>query len=342
MTDLEVASVKEMPHVRDRRGIGLSSFRSLTIVVALLVLIVGMSIAEPSFRTVSNFKEILISASIIAVLSVGQAIVIISGNIDLSIGSIVGLTAFVTGLLLRNGWSLPMAILFAIAIGAALGLGNGVLVGVGAAPAIVVTLGTLNVYRGILLAIAGGKAINAYDVPRSYLDIASQSVAGVPKLVLIAGAVVLLGALLMRFRPAGRKIYAMGGNPAGATILGIPTLRLTLGVFVLSGFIAGGAGVLWGAEYATVQSGAATGLELTVITAVVVGGVNVFGGAGNVIGAAAGAVLLSTVSDSLTLLQASPFWLGAIQGALILGAIVTDASVSRYLRRFGVSNRRSS
>ncbi len=319
----------------------LARFRGVTILVALVVLVAVMSLVEPHFLSVDNMTAIALSASIVAVLAVGQSIVIISGNIDLSIGSVVGLCAFLTGLLLRNGWPLPMAILAAIAVGGVLGVGNGLIVGVGGAPPIVATLGTLNIYRGLLLLIAGGKAINAYDLPRSFLNIASRKTLGVPDLVLIAVVVVIVFAIVMQRSVTGRRIYAMGGNAAGAAILGIRTVRLTIGVFVLSGLVAGGAGVLWGAEYATVQSGAATGLELTVITAVVVGGVNIFGGGGSIVGAAAGALLLSTVANALTLLEVSPFWLGAIQGALILGAIATDASVSTYLRRLTASKRRA-
>ena len=329
------------PQKRQVRVDLLTKFRSITILVALVVLIVAMSLIEPAFLTVDNLTAILLSASIVAVLAVGQGIVIISGNIDLSIGSIVGLCAFVTGLLLRNGMNLFVAILFAVLIGGVLGLGNGLIVGVGGAPSIVATLGTLNVYRGLLFLIAGGKAINAYDLPRSFLNIASRRTLGIPNLVLVAVVVIVVFGVLMRWSVTGRRIYAMGGNAQGAAVLGIRTVRLTIGVFVVSGLIAGGAGVLWGAEYATVQSGAATGLELTVITAVVVGGVNSFGGGGSLAGAAAGALLLSTVANALTLLQVSPFWLGAIQGALILAAIMTDSSVSRYLVRLTAPKRRA-
>ena len=314
--------------------------RGVTILAALAILVAVMSAVEPNFLSKGNLTAVLLSASIVAILAVGQAIVIISGNIDLSVGSVVGLCAFVTGLLLRDGWSLPLGIGAALLLGAVLGLGNGLVVGVGGAPSIVATLGTLNIYRGILLVVAGGKAINAYDLPRSFLNIASDSTLGVPNMVSIAAVVVVVFGVLMRWSISGRQVYAMGGNVTSAAVLGIKTTRLTIGVFVLSGLIAGGAGVLWGAQYATVQSSAATGLELTVITAVVVGGVNIFGGGGNVGGAVVGALLLATVANSLTLISVSPFWLGAIQGALILAAIATDATVSRSLRRLTGGNRR--
>ena len=335
-----VAGGPATPLQPDRRGNVLVKLRGGSIVVAFVLLVAGMSIAEPRFLSVDNAIAVLLSASIVGVLAAGQAIVVISGNVDLSVGSLVGLTAFVTGMLLRDGYSLPIAGAVALAIGVALGWLNGILIAWGNAPSIVVTLGTLNVYRGLLLVVAGGKEINAYDLPDSYLSVASNSILGVPILVLIALVVILVLAAFMRRTVAGRRIYAQGGNPDGAGLIGIRSTRLLIGVFLLSGLVAGVAGVLWGARYATVNSTAATGLELSVITAVVVGGVNIFGGSGSVIGAVAGALLLATIANSLTLLSVSPFWLDAIQGALILGAIGTDAAVRRSLLRLTLSGRR--
>lgn len=318
----------------------LGRFRSAGLAAALVLLGVLMSLVEPHFLSADNVRAILLDASIVAALAAAQSVVVISGNIDLSVGSIVGVTAFVTAVMLDHGDALVIAVVAALALGLGLGLVNGVLVGAGRAASIVITLGTLSIFRGLLLAIAHGKEISAYQLPNSYLSIASRLVFGVPLLFIIAIFIVVLIGIFMRFTVSGRRIYARGSSGQAAEIIGIRGMRLTIGVFALSGVVAAAGGVLWGARYATINSSAATGLEFTVITAVVLGGVNIFGGSGAVWGSTVGALLLATVGNSLTLLAVSQFWLGAIQGILILAAIATDAGVRSYVGRLGTTGRR--
>lgn len=315
-------------------------FRGATLLVALLILSVVMATTQPGFRTLSNLQSIFLSAAIIALLAAVQAIVVVSGNIDLSVGSVVGLVAYSTGLFLEHRIPMLGAIALVLLLGALLGFVNGFLVGVGRAPAIVVTIATLNIYRGILVAETHGNAINAYNVPTGYLDIASRTFFGLSQLDWIAVLVIIALSLFVTRTVVGRRIYALGGNPVAAETIGFSRVRLTILVFTVSGLISAVGGILWGAQYATVDSTAATGLEFTIITAVVLGGVNIFGGSGSVLGAAIGALFLATASDALSLLSVSQFWLGAIFGGLILAAVVTDSSLRNHLSRISLSGRR--
>jgi len=226
-----------------------------------------------------------------------------------------------------------VGLLAGLAIGAVAGLLNGVLVRYGKVPALVVTLGTLYIYRGITYSWAGGSQVNADELPQHFLTFANDSILGIPWLVLIALAVVAAGSVMMRNYRVGRELYAMGSSPAAAELAGIKVARNLLGAFVLSGALAGLAGVLYAARFGTVDAAAGTGLELNVVAAVVVGGVAVFGGSGSVWGAALGALLLTVIGSALAVLDINQFWQQAIVGALIILAICADRLVAVRIAR---------
>ena len=251
---------------------------------------------------------------------------IITRNVDLSVGSVVGLTAFLTGDLLSKhpGMALPLVFLLAIAMGAACGLLNGFLTTWGQVPALVVTLGTLYAFRGLAFLWTNGRQVNAEALPNDFLNIGTGTILGVPYLVVIAlVVVVVVGQWLRDFR-AGRELYAIGSNPEGARLAGVRSDRRVLTAFVLAGALAGLGGALFTARFATVDATAGTGYELTVIAAAVVGGVAIFGGTGSVYGAALGALLLQTITSSLIVLRVEAFWQQAAIGALLLIAIAFD------------------
>jgi rhamnose transport system permease protein len=300
--------------------------RELGIVVALAALIAVTGILEPRFVETASLRNLALNASIFAILAVGQTLVIITRNVDLSVGSVVGLTAFMAGDLLQSHPSLPMPLVFVlgIAMGAACGLLNGVCTTWGKVPALVVTLGTLYAFRGLAFLWTEGRQVNAETLPDSFLNLGTGTVLGIPYLVLIALVViVVVGQWLRDFR-AGRELYAIGSNPEGARLAGVRSDRRVLTAFVLAGGLAGLGGVLFTARFATVDATAGTGYELTVISAAVVGGVAIFGGTGSVYGAALGALLLGTITSSLIVLRVEAFWQLAAVGALLLLAIAFD------------------
>ncbi|TCC52728.1 ABC transporter permease [Kribbella capetownensis] len=304
--------------------------RELGIVIALAVLVAVTTISNPRFLSGQSIRDILLGTAILAVLAVGQAVVVITRNIDLSVGSVLGLSAFTVGTLLQNSPRLPVIVVLVVgaAVGAVCGVVNGALVRFGNVPALVVTLGTLYVVRGITYFWAGGSQINADELPSGFLDFGNATVLGIPYLVLLAILVLVVTGVVLRNYRTGRELYAMGSSPQAARLAGIPVGRRTIGAFVVSGALAGLAGVLFAARFGTIDAAAGTGYELNVVAAVVVGGVAVFGGSGTVWGAALGALLLTTIASSLAVLEINQFWQQAIVGGLILLAIGADRLVA--------------
>lgn len=307
--------------------------RELGIVGALALLIAVTGILEPRFLQADSLRNLALNASIFAILAAGETLVIITRNVDLSVGSVLGLAAFMTGQTLSDhpGLAIPVVVAMAIGLGAACGLLNGVLVTFGRVPALVVTLGTLYIFRGVAFLWTGGRQINAETLPDAFLNIGTGSVLGVPTLAFIALVVVLITGQCLRDFRSGRELYAIGSNPSAARLAGVRSDRRVLIAFVLSGALAGLGGALFTARFGTVDATAGTGYELTVIAAAVVGGVPIFGGAGSVYGAALGALLLGTITSSLIVLKVDAFWQMAAIGALLLVAITFDRFVGLRL-----------
>jgi len=307
--------------------------RELGILLALVLLIGLTTVVNPRFLSAQGIKDLLLGATVLTVLAVGQTIVVITRNVDLSVGSVLGLSAFATGSLLAAspGIPAPAAFLIGTALGALCGLVNGAIIAAARVPALVVTLGTLYIYRGLDHTWAGGRQINAADLPRGFLDLGTKTVIGIPVLALIAVVVLLIVGDYLRSYRGGRELYALGSAPDAARLAGIPTGRRVLAAFTASGALAGLAGALHVARFGTLDANAGLGIELNVVAAVVVGGVAIFGGSGSVYGAAIGAVLLTTIGAALPALGVSPFWQRATVGALILAAIGLDRALSARL-----------
>jgi rhamnose transport system permease protein len=229
--------------------------------------------------------------------------------------------------------------LVGLGIGLAVGVANGLMVAIGRVPSLVVTLATLYIVRGLDILIVGGNEVVAQTLPNAFIEIPRAGVYGVPYLAIVIAVVIGVGAYYLRSYRSGRELYAIGSNPEAARLAGIPVGRRVFTAFAVSGAIAGVAGVLWAAQYQTVDSNAGTGYELTVIASVVVGGVAIFGGSGSAVGAAIGALLLQTINSALYVLGISPFWDQAIAGALLLAAITLDRIIS--LRLTAALRRRS-
>ncbi len=309
--------------------------REISLVVILLVVLLGTAAVNPRFLGAGSLRDLLLNVSIISLVVVGQTVVLLMKHVDLSVGSVVGLSAFLTGSLFvaHPGMPVPVAMLFGLVLGAALGAINGLLVAYGKVPALVATLGTLYVFRGLTYAVVHGGQINAGNLPPAFLSFATGSLLGLPNLVLLVLGVMTLFGLYLKFYRGGREYYAVGSNSEAAVLAGIRVSRRTMTGFALSGAIAGLAGVLYLARYGTVDASAGTGLELQVIAAAVVGGVSINGGVGTLLGAGVGALLLGTMGSALVTLRAPAFYQQAIQGALLLLAISIDIVVARRTAR---------
>lgn len=329
----------------DHRGVAarLRSFlrlRELPVAIALVVLVVATAVINPRFLMPQSVKDLLLNATIVLILAVGQAIVIITRNVDLSVGSILGLSGFLTGTLFATvpGIPIPLVFVAGILLGTLLGAINGLLVTLAGVPALVITLGTLYVYRGINNAWAGGREYFSGDRPKSFGNLSVDTVLGFPIITLIALAVLVVLAIFLAATRSGRDFYAIGSDPLAATLFGIPVRRRVMTAFLINGALAGLGGVLYASRFSSVGATTGTGLELDVVAAAVVGGVAIFGGSGTVVGAAIGALLLTTITSSLTAVRVDKFWQQAVVGVLILAAIIIDRIASlRTARRLRAS-----
>ncbi len=301
--------------------------RETGIVIAFILVVAATTMANPAFLfSPDGWRDLLLTPSIVVVVAIGQAMVIITRSVDLSVGSMLGLTAYLVGTLFVAYPGLPIPLMFGIGIafGGLLGLINGALVAFGKVPAMVITLGTLYAFRGINVAWTGSNRINASDLPDDFLALGTQSILGIPTLTIIAVIMLVAVAWYMRNTRSGREFYAIGSDPAAAELYGLAKTRRVLGAFVASGAASGLGGVLYAARYGTINSQAGNGFELDAIGAAVIGGVAITGGSGTVVGAAIGGYLLLTINRALPVLGIPDFWQRAVVGALIIGAIVLD------------------
>jgi rhamnose transport system permease protein len=335
--------VQTMPNRARGRGTWLSAVarqRELSLLAIMFVLGGMVSIAAPQFLTSSNLSQVAVQASIIAVAAIGEALVILTRNVDLSVEATIGLVAYAVARLLElHAVNAAEAIAIGIGIGLVLGMVNGVVITLFKVPSIVATLGTLSIFRGLDFLVAGSHQVPVAGLPDGFTNASSGSILGFPIFVVIALVIVAGGSVVMRSTRYGRQLYAVGSNPEAAAILGIRSRLVVFSAFAMSGLFAGVAGVMWVVEYGTINGTAATGVVLSVVAAVVVGGVNIFGGSGSLAGAAIGAVFLGFIANALILVGLSQFWLQAIYGVVILGAVSADAVILRRVQRAAVEQR---
>jgi rhamnose transport system permease protein len=303
-----------------------------------------VTVREPRFLGAANLEQVALSATLVCIVALGEALVIIARQIDLSVGAIVAMSAFIVADWLEDHQegSILFVLLLGSAVGGALGLFNAFLVAVARIPAIVATLGTLAVYRGGVIVLAGGRQISATALPDSYQNIARIDLAGVPLLVWLAILLTMLFGWMARSTRTGRNLYALGSSPESARLVGINATWHIAFVFVLSGVLCGLVGVLWGARFGTVDAVLARDLHLQAISAVVIGGVSIFGGSGSVYGAAIGAVIFAVLQNGVQLLGVNQFWLEAVIGAAILGTVMFYSLLARGAERAERASRRPS
>jgi rhamnose transport system ATP-binding protein len=309
--------------------------RELGLIVAMAAVILPVSFINPRMISGSNLIALAMDAALLSIVAVGQMLVLITRNIDLSVASVIGLAAYISAEALHShpGISIALALLLACGVGLACGLINGLVVTIGRVPAIVVTLGTLALFRGFDSLVSHGRQISADQVPQAWLDLTTQSYLGIPRVALIALAVLSVIGFVLRNLSMGRELFAIGSNPDGARLIGIRVQRRILGAFACAGLLAGFDGALWASRYATIDARVASGFELTVIASVVVGGVAIRGGSGTILGVALGGITLLVIRNGLTLIRVDPLWLQGVYGLVILVAITIDAFVVRQSYR---------
>jgi rhamnose transport system ATP-binding protein len=303
--------------------------RELGLLIAMAAVVMPVSAINPRMLSASNLAALSMDAALLSIVAAGQMLVIVTRNIDLSVASVIGLAAYLSADALRMHPSLNImaALALACGVGTLCGIINGLVVTLGRVPAIVVTLGTLALYRGFDSLVTHGKQISADQVPAAWLDLTNRSFIGISGVTILAVGVLLVLAFVLRYLSMGRELFAVGSNPDGARLIGIRVQRRILGAFACSGLLAGFDGGLWASRYATIDARVASGFELTVIAAVVVGGVAIRGGSGTILGVALGCLTLLVIRNGLTLVRVDPLWLQGVYGLVILVAITIDAFV---------------
>jgi len=308
------------------------------LLLMLMLLIIGVGLYNPRFVTERNLTDIFNANAYIAVAAIGISMVIITGNIDISVGAIIGVLVTLSGTLVvgltEAGW--PLAIVLIVAWGAPVLGGmfisaiNGFFVAYLGIPAIVVTLGMFSILRGGLILVAGGNTITG--MPDAFA-IAKQDLLGLPVSVWIMAVLTIVAFAWMRWSRTGRSQYGIGGNKEAARLSGIDVRRSLMKTFTIAGAFYGVAAVMYATQFSTIQAVVTPGLELQVITAAVVGGVSILGGIGTVIGSTLAAILIRTIGSALVFVDISPFWLRAILGVLILVTVLADVVRRRRQER---------
>jgi len=329
---------KTKPKTAPREGIAWRRFinQELVLILAIIALALIVNSINPRFLAQRNVLDILTNTAIFAVAAVGMSMVIISGNIDISVGSLIGVLATISGRLAvgaeAGGYPLWLAWVVPLFIGPLVGAFIGFLVAYMRIPAIVVTLGMMSILQGGLIIATGGEWI--YNLPRDYA-LAQQRLLDIPIPIYVMIAASLIGTLWMRYSGLGRSIYAVGGNAEAARLSGINEQGVVLRVFVINGFMVAIASLLFATKFNAIQSTVPAGIELQIITAAVVGGVSILGGTGTILGSTLAALFVVSIGSALTFARVSPYWIQTIQGALILMTVLFDLFRRRQMARGG-------
>ncbi len=307
--------------------------REFTLFIFILVTVFVISLRAPRFLEWGNLYDILNDTAILIMVAIGQFMVITSGNggIDLSVASGIALTGMIVGMLNQYYPEIPIGVIILIAlfVGFVLGSFNGLLISYGGIPPIITTLGTMSIYRGFVFVLSKGEWVSADEMTDSFRHLPRGTMFGVTNIILFAIIVVVVAYIFTTRTKLGREIYGIGGNRTAAQYVGINIKKRSFMVYAISGVIVGLAGLLWVSRYASAQNDTAMGFELQTVAACVIGGVAIMGGSGSVAGVVLGAIFLGIINNALPVVNLSPFYQMAIQGFVIIFAIVANTLVGR-------------
>lgn len=297
---------------------------SLVLLIALLLVIV--TIRSPGFVSGKNIQRIVNDTSILVMVSIGQFFVILAGGIDLSVGSIIGFSGMAASMLNEGNPALPaiIVLLAGVSIGMLLGALNGFVVAFGKVPPIIVTLGSMSIFRGLTFVLSKGQWVTAHEMTEPYMQLPHGNFLGISNLIWWGVLVSAILYFFSNFTRSGRQVYALGGNKTAAKFVGIDERKITMMIFTISGLVSGLAGVMWTARYAAAVNETATGFELQTVAACVIGGVSIAGGSGAVPGVILGALFIGIINNALPVVNLSPFYQLLIQGTIVLFAMLIN------------------
>jgi rhamnose transport system permease protein len=301
--------------------------RELQLGLILCVLIALIGVRAPVFVSGKSIDSLLTDTAILVMMALAQMLVIVTRGIDLSVAANLALCGMVSALIGQHFPQVPIWLLIPMAMlcGLVLGAINGALIGFLRLPPIVVTLGSMSVFRGMIFVLSGGAWVSSHQMTKAFIAFPLDRLFGLTHLVWFAIAAAVLAWHVTRYTRFGRELYAIGSDPVSARYVGVPIAFRLFCVYAISGMVAGLCGYLWVARYAVAFTEIANGFELSVIAACVIGGISIAGGVGSVVGAVLGAMFLGVIANALPVVQISPFWQSAITGAVIVVAVVLNA-----------------
>lgn len=305
--------------------------RESQLAVVIVLMLAGIGITNPSFIAPSNLLAVYTESSILIILALAQMLVILTRCIDLSVAANVALTGMVVAMLNSHFPELPLVAVIAAGLvaGTLLGIVNGLLVWKLGIPAIVVTLGTMSIYRGVVFVISDGEWVNSHEMTSEFISLPRALIFGVQGFAITSVICVILVYFLTERTTTGRQLYAAGNNPTAAFYTGIDVGKSQFVAFTVSGFLSGLCGYLWISRFAVAYVDVALGFELQVVAACVIGGVSIMGGLGTVWGCVLGALFLGVINNALPVIGISPFWQMAISGIVIVIAVVANSKAER-------------
>jgi ribose transport system permease protein len=301
--------------------------REFMIFMIVTVMFIFMTFASPYFLTIPNLLAVMLGLSLEAIIAVAMVHLMVSGGFDMSVGSVVAFTGAVTAMLLRSGMPVVFAVLAGLVIGAGIGLFNGFIVAKIGINAFVTTLSSLSLFRGLTLIVTHGQ--NITGLPRSFKMIGQLKILGVQTPIIIAVVLLIIGDVMLRRSRFFRQSYYIGGNEQAARLSGIPVDRMKILAYMLTGLFAGISGIVMTARLGAASVTAGSGMELRVITAVIIGGASLNGGEGSILGAFLGTLLMALITNALTLLGVDVYWQTFVIGATLLLAVLIDTLSKR-------------
>jgi rhamnose transport system permease protein len=319
----------------------LTGSREMSLVLILIILSLLIELRNKSFLSINNLNDLITNAVMMGILAVGMMFVLLIGGIDISIGSTIAFSGMSVALMLRANPEIPtiVAFILGILIGTLCGLLIGLIIAKGKVIPIIATLGLYNIYRGATYLIANNQWVASYQLPEGLKSFATGKFLGMNNMIVVAILVYIIFAYFIKFTRTGRKIYAVGSNAAAAEISGINITRIKILVYSIMGALSGLVSILWLSKYASAQGDAATGIEMDVIAACVLGGVSLNGGKGTIVGVLLGTITLGILNNALPLINVSPFWQDAIKGLVIISAVIINTITQRKMDRNNLKRR---
>lgn len=334
--------MSENKTIKSIKNLAASNVREIGLIFVIIIISVFVQYRSGGhFLTFENISDMITETAVLAILSVGMMMVIITQGIDLSIGATMALSGMVgtTFLKYNMGVNPIVIILISVLVGTICGLIIGFLVSRLHILPIIATLGMMNVYRGITYLVSGGGWVLQKDMSQSFMSLATGNLLGINNLIWIASIIYIISYFFLNYSRTGRRIYAIGNSPESAKVSGVNNERVLTLVYTLMGAIAGLAGILYVCKYAAAQGETATGYEMSVIAACVLGGVSISGGTGKVQGVLLGALLFGILNNALPLIQVSAFWQQAIRGIIIILSLIVNAAIQRRVQRNALRRR---